>query len=523
LEAEIDELKEANSVQTEELRLLRRKLRDAENAPDEVAAAQINAYQAKREADDYKRKFDDLTRAKSDVEKELDAERAGKAEVENELRKELEETRRQMSETASELKMKLMESERAYEELKAEPTRLDEMEALSLRNEVDTLQQSLTSQAADVEAARATIRELEGMLAEKTARESAAFEEEKEELLAEIESLTQELEEAKGQLKGLEKDRALIEDFKHKLETADEARQESEKSIVDMYERKLSLLTLDKDTTIDRLRTELSDEKRASVEEAEEMKLQLKQYQIEVSELREDMGAEIEQREARIHALESTLEAQEQLVSNMKTEMDHLQGSMEFSVVNRRDEIEEMQEEVMKLTSLTAKQEREISSLKLQLDEKDIGHQADVAKLQETISALENRNQAEHRTAADLQMEIRVQEVKDRLEQLKWRNNQLKEENANLRKRLEKAEAKAAANDDTERVRDLQKQLSVESGKVKELEAQVKSLVSPPPAPKPRVPPSPKRSETPKRLSFFGRKRSSSQDVPSEEEMKNRK
>jgi hypothetical protein len=110
------------------------------------------------------------------------------------------------------------------------------------------------------------------------------------------------------------------------LERTDLAREESEKNIVDTVDRRISLLTLDKDLTIDKLHRELMIEKQSKPEEMEELTSQLKVYQVEISELREDMAEQIEQREARIFALEATLTAQEQLVITMKTETDHLQS-----------------------------------------------------------------------------------------------------------------------------------------------------------------------------------------------------
>jgi hypothetical protein len=76
-----------------------------------------------------------------------------------------------------------------------------------------------------------------------------------------------------------------------------------------------------------------------------------------------------------------------------------------------------MQQELLTLTAAAGKQEPEITSLKLELEAKDhgvpIGH-CEVAVLEKTPSELSN--------AEDLRMELRVKEVKDRLEKLKWRS-----------------------------------------------------------------------------------------------------
>ena len=220
--------------------------------------------------------------------------------------------------------------------------------------------------------------------------------------------------------------------------------------------------------------------------------------------------------------------AQEQLVGNMKTEMDHLQGSMEGSAARRREEIDEMQQELLNVTAASAKQEREIQSLKLELESNDMKHKAEVEKLQQTITSLE-KAPTDHRTAADLQMELRVKEVKDRLEKLKWRNTSLREENENLRERLELAESMAKDSVDHERMRDVEVELSKQLKKVKALETELKTLKDPsegdsrPSTPKaPPILPLPEEKATtassparverkapaasPRRLKLFGRK-----------------
>jgi hypothetical protein len=77
-------------------------------------------------------------------------------------------------------------------------------------------------------------------------------------------------------------------------------------------------------------------------------------------------------------------------------------------------------------------------------------------------------------------MELRVKEVKDRLEKLKWRNTSLKEENLNLRERLEQAELLAKANSDSDRMKELEEQLSKQILKVKTLESELRSTREPP-------------------------------------------
>jgi len=528
LEAEIDELKEANKSQRDELRELRQASRQFGSSADAVAGARKEAYDAKQDSKRLQRMVDDLELEIKSLIRQLDEERSKNAQYENRAK-----DRDLKNQAIESLEAELKGKEKLIEELKvfqtaASASRIDEMEIETVKEERDQLRSSLNSQSAAVDEAQKTIRELEQMLAEKSYAEANAYEDEKDELLAEIESLSRDLEEARKRLKEWEEEREIVNDFKGKLEEADDAREESERTIVETYERKLSLLKLDKDVTIDKLRKELTEEKEASAEELEEMGTKLTQSESEMAELREELSAQLKQREARIFALEKTLEAQEQLVRNMKSEMDHLQGSMENTAAGRREEIEDMQQELVDLTSTAARQDRELTALRMQLEESKLAHKAEVERLQDTISSLESNdeNNSDHRTAADLQMELRMREVKDRLEKLKWRNTSLQEENQNLRDRLEKVELQRRGVDADGKTYELQMKLNAQSKRVKDLETELARAKAPsPPAKKAPVvtTPSPpevtrsKKPSTPRRIGFLSRRRSNYTDVPSED------
>jgi chromosome segregation ATPase len=540
MEAEIDELKEGNSVQRDELRILRRTARDFETVADTISEAKRWEQFAKSDAEKYKKTADDLAREKTALLKELDEGKTSNLSY-NDKVKELEASQLSSIDKIASLEAALKELDRMTKNAETSATtrgsNVDEMEMEALKDEKKSLERNLASQSAAVDIARNTIRDLERMLAEKTSEEANALEEEKEELLAEIESLTTEVEKLKHQIALMEEERCLIEVFKEKLEQADEARLASEKAIVDNYERKISLLTLDKDVTIDKTRKELVEEKQVNAEEMELMSNRIGEYETEIKDLKEEMLAQLEQREAKIYALEHTLHAQEQLVGNMRSEMDHLQGSMVSTAAGRREEIEDMQQELVDLTSRAAAQEREITSQRMQLEEKNLEHKTEVAKLTGTISSLESSEEtATHRTAAELQMDIRVREVKDRLEKLRWRNETLQEENTTLRQRLVKAEeAMNSSNSDEIKSAALRIELKDQKMRVKELEVEMriaavkreaaKASQKPPVAPGPPIapgPPPPLRSESPgtrsvsgsspRRLGFLGRRRANSQD-----------
>jgi chromosome segregation ATPase len=490
LEAEIDELQEANTTLQDEIRLLRRKAREFETYSDDIEKVQQELRKSRNQMDDLKKNADT---AEGEVEK---------------LTQLLEENRKahanELSRETARFDAIIREKEAALEALEAEKKvnvegpddegshgDTAEMSALraeadtlrnkteSLQAEIDTLRTKLTTQSNAVESAKSTIRELENILAEKRSTEAADHEHEKEELLSEIDSLTTKLEEARAELNKVENERGLIDDFKQKLESADESREASEKLIVDTYERKLKLLTTDKDATIDKLRRELVAEKEDSDMQLEEAATQIQMLENQIEEMKEEMTAELTQRETKIFALETTLQAQEQLVNNMRVEMDHLQGSMETTAKDRKKEIEDLQQECVDLTTANGKQEREIKALQSELEEKAIKHKSEVEDLQKRIAVLEEEtaNESEHRNAADLKMELRVQEVRDRLEKLKWANTSLKEDNELLRERLGKAEevahVKLAGQDE---LNELKFGIRKRNDRIKELELELETL-----------------------------------------------
>jgi chromosome segregation ATPase len=479
LEAEIDELKEANITQRNELRDIRRKLWETDTASDEIVTARNETIELKAVVEQQLEQINQLNIEKQAIIDELNTERTSKSELVQQLRNEIRNLQKSHNEQIVSLEKKLDESRWLYDEIQASPSHMSKDDVIALRDEIEVLRQNHTSQNEELRTAKATIQELEEMIADQSARDSANFEEEKEELFAEIESLTQRLNDANEKIKVLEADVEIINDFKDKLERADEAREASEKNIIDTFERRISLLTLDKDITIDKLRKELVIEKESTAEEMDGLATQLKSYQVQISELQEEMTEQIEQREARIYALEATLTAQEQLVNNMRTEMDHLQNSMENSVARRKDENDEMQQELLVMTATAAKHEREITSLKVEMDAKVMEYQSTITKLEQKIVLLE-KSPIELRNAQDLQMELRVKEVKDRLEKLKWRNTSLKEENINLRERLEKADALAKANNDNERLKELEELLAKHMLNVKSLESELNKYREPP-------------------------------------------
>jgi hypothetical protein len=110
LEAEIDELKEANVTQQDELRNLCRKVWNTASVNDEVAKAQSEAMAAKREVTDHLVTIEVLANEKATLSVELSTERANKAELEQKLREELLRLQKSSAERISTLAVKFDES-----------------------------------------------------------------------------------------------------------------------------------------------------------------------------------------------------------------------------------------------------------------------------------------------------------------------------------------------------------------------------------------------------------------------------
>ena len=510
LEAEVDELKEANKVQLDELRLLRRKNEEFQKMSDLIAKERNSAFHASEEAERSQASLDKLKRENRMLSEEI-VEYEEKVEV---LERKIQRNKQALDEVEG-LENQIREQNLLIEQMKksspgekASKTSYDEMEIAEMLEENHSLKTQVETLSKSLENAKNTVRDLEEILAGISSKESRAFDVEKEEMLSEIENLTEKLHEAEKLLNQTETDRCLIDEFKFKLEQADEDREKSEKMIVDTYERKLSLLTLDKDVTIDKLRKQLSKEKEESTDKFEELQLQLEQYEASIKDLKEEAEAEIQQRETRIFALEQTLTAQEQLLNNMRTEMDHLQGSMEHNVYGRREEIDNLQQELMELGTTKTKQEREIKLLHSHIDELRHAHAKQIDLFKAKISDLESKHDQDiqpSRSAADVLMEEQFVEVQSRLEKLTRRNETLQEDNRALREHLEmieKQEAKSEAMIQLQkRSSELRKELADYKDKVTELEKAN----------------SPSRKKGGGRISFLGRRKESTNSLPSSE------
>ena len=425
LRAQIDELEEANETYRVELRDLRFKLRDSDNLRNELA-------RAKFDLDEYESKAQAMAGSQEELQAAIDAKIDAEHQLEGLL--ELNQSNSQACDMLARERDALVgQRDKIIEDLRrnidGSTSQID-----ALETEIDALRKELRDQAEAMKASEENTKNLLAQAAENQSMNNPNGDTERGALFEEVEEL-------QNQVRTLESENAKLAQFKDKM-TEVESVQEQSGKMAQAYERKLSLLSLDKDATIDSLQKALMEIKGQATEDFEAMARDLKKMDLENQTLRKEMEAILEKKDNQIFALEHTLDAQEQLVGNMRSEMDHLQGSMANNVYSRREEFEDMEKEVLDLTTRNAAYEREITSLKMQVEENKLASLAEVAKLKETVERMSQEAPEISPAAKPSPIEnFPIHEVKERLEKLRFRNNSIQEENFKLKSRLEKAEA----------------------------------------------------------------------------------
>ena len=415
LKAVIDELEEANETYRVELRDLRFKLRDAENVKNELE-------RVKFELTDYERKSQSLAGSEEKLQTALDAKRDAEHQLE-ELLALNHSNSQEFDLLAREKDALVSQRDKIIEELRrnidGSTSQID-----ALETEIDALRKQLKNQS---EALR------------QSEEKSRSFLANAELSVNEHSGLFEEVEELQQQVKALESENGRLSQYKDKMMEV-EAVQEQSKKMAEAYERKLNLLSLDKDATIDSLQKALMEIKGQATEDFDGMARDLKKLDRENQTLRAEMEKALEKKNNKIFALEHTLDAQEQLVANMRSEMDQLQGSMVNNVYSRKEEFEDMEKEVLDLTTRNAAYEREITSLKMQLEENKLASMSEINKLEDQLLSIP-RTPAAPEAKSNPLANFPIHEVKDRLESLRKRNQSIQEENFKLKSRLERAEA----------------------------------------------------------------------------------
>lgn len=305
---------------------------------------------------------------------------------------------------------------------------------LTTHTQSNSDQNQLIANLSELTTAKRTIQELENLLAQTQSDRDGQWEEEKEELLSEIDQYARQLQQSQETIERLQQDATIVTEFKGKLERADEDREVSERTIVNNYERKLSQLQLDHKIVLNKLRQELSNEKKAHAQEMETLSTRLQEHQVQHCHLQQELTTKDKEKDVKLFQLEATVSAQDRLLDDMKREMDQLQKGLEGTAARKRIDIDELSTELIE-------SERKVKELRLQVEQQRESHASRVGQLEAKIRHLESLPSQQEATNKEIQK--RVHEVKDRLEQLERANKILKTENETMADRLEEAEVLA--------------------------------------------------------------------------------
>ena len=442
LQAELDEIQEANDTQRAELRDLRKQLREAKKLADDALDLKAELEQAKYLINDMKSKAGQTARGDADVRSQLQKAIAAKDEQEQKHSQTIEAMRRQRNAAIESLEEKLRGKDQVIADLEEELESSDKVKnnnVKELEREIQRLNDELDDQHDMIDDAKLSNKELKKLLDETTEKLDEATKKRATDEISD-ENLLKEVEELRGAMKMYEEDKNLVDAMKQRLALVDEEKEIMEKNIIDTYERRMGLMQLNKDVIIDGLRKDLVETKSTTRDSLNELERTVQDLHGENKDLKDELEAKLQLKNTKIHALEQTLGAQEQLVENMRSEMDHLQTTMQRTSLSRRAEIEEMQQEMINTSSKSQRQDREISSLKMELEEARLNHRSEVTRLRDQLDSIDKMDRSPSEREIKTRTEDKVNGMKERLENMRWRNTNLTEENEELRNRLERAE-----------------------------------------------------------------------------------
>ena len=341
----------------------------------------------------------------------------------------------------------------------------DVIQALS--QEVKTLHEALKKRGDDRE-----VRDIEATVRAEVEDELLSMKQQKEFLSNEVSKL-------QSALDMVDNDNQRIVDLNKQVEEAEKSRTSFEKTMISTYERKLNLMQMNKDLTIDGLRKELSLCKKRQKELEGDLMNKIRLLETEKREIEAELQAKMQHKNAKIQFLEQTLSAHEQVSGHMKEELDQLQSGMETVSVTRRAEVEEIQEDLMDAQAKTTKYERKITSLKMELEEIRLQHRKEVGRLEDTIMSLESDSESPMMRDVAMERERRVEnDYRQQLKDLMTKVNTLQEENATLKHTSDKNAKVRASNNDKWRNSALQEQVIRLQQRLREYEGDSESVRS---------------------------------------------
>jgi chromosome segregation ATPase len=300
------------------------------------------------------------------------------------------------------------------------------------------------------------------------------FEEELSSMRSQKEYFAQEVARLQNELQKNEND--IILQLRAELQQIEESRSEHEKNMVTTFERKLSLMQMNKDLTIDSLRKDLSKFKAEAREMENNLLSKVSELEAEKLRLEERLATELQYKDSQIRHLEQNLAAHQQVSGHMKEELDQLQSGMESVSVNRRAEVEELQQDIINIQSKLKFYERENTSLKMRMEEQKGRYDEEIQKL--NFQMFEQQSDSvKASSAGDSNHQRLYSEALVRMESLKNKLSSLQDENAKLREKIETLNDSQSKNDKW-RNSALQEQVITLTQRLKEVEGDSGSVGS---------------------------------------------
>jgi chromosome segregation ATPase len=289
-----------------------------------------------------------------------------------------------------------------------------------------------------------------------------------------------------------------MDELKKQVEEAEIARTLFEKTMISTYERKLNLMQMNKDLTIDGLRKDLTQSKENLKETESDLLDKIRSLDVERNQLDSELKAKMNLKNKKIAFLEQQLSGHVQLLSHMQEEMDQLQGAMETNSVSRRADVEELEEELISFQNKCTRYEREIADLKMMIDDLKAHHKNELGRLQYNMEEirLDNDETPVLRQLAEKDR-MAVNEMARQVERLKEKVRCLQEENFEFREKIERGDKRSSKNDKW-RNSALQEQVQALTKRIREMEGEEETSImsSSSRRSRPNVPPVPRGGTT---------------------------
>jgi len=292
------------------------------------------------------------------------------------------------------------------------------------------------------------------------------------------EFLAKEVSKLQSLLDNIENTDPRMQELQKKVDQAEKGRTQFEKTMISTYERKLNLMQMNKDLTIDGLRKELTQRRERQKEMEADLLNKIRCLETQKHEVEAELQAKMQHKNAKIKFLEEHLSAHEQVSGHMKEELDQLQSGMETVSVTRRAEVEELQEDLMDVQSKATKYQRAITSLEMKLEEQKFQHRNELTRMKNEIANLESSETPMMRDVANERDRVVSNEYRQQIEGLRSRLNHVQEENVLLRHKIEKEGENRLSKNDKWRNSALQEQVMKLQQKLREYEGDSESVRS---------------------------------------------